>query len=372
MSADDPSFDGPERDFEDLYENAPCGYVSMLPDGSICRVNRTLLSMTGYAIDAVLGKPLRDFLPMAGRMFYETHFMPLLRLQGYCNEVALDLVKADGTRLQALANATLLKDGSEQPKLIRLIVLPATDRRRFERRLVQAQETLDEKVKALEQTSELREQFVSVLGHDLRNPLASIDSGVRMLSRTATDRDLKVLGLMRGSVSRMAALIDDVMDFARSRLGGGIGVELTDTDQLEAVLRQVVAELAVSHVDREIIVDIAFAGVVHCDASRIGQMVSNLLGNALTHGSKTEEVRLHASDTGGRLTINVVNGGFIPPEKLDRLFQPFIRGDTSGAKEGLGLGLFIASEIAKAHQGSLTATSIDGETRFVFRLDHRA
>lgn len=359
----------PNEDFEDLYENAPCGYLSMLPNGRIFKVNRTFLAWTGYDRDAIIGCPLRDFLPIAGRMFYETHFAPLLRIQGFYNEVALDVVKAGGNRIPMLANALERCDASGRLLFTRLTLFPAADRRRFERGLVDAQAASDEKIKSLEADSELREQFVAVLGHDLRNPLASIGGGIRMLARGATGKDAQVLELMQGSVTRMSALIDDVMDFARSRLGSGIGVELRETTQLEAGLEQVVAELRTVQPERDLIVDVGELGTVICDAARIGQMVSNLLGNALTHGSKIQPVRMLASSDGDVLEIQVINAGeAIASEKLERIFQPFIRGETSGVKEGLGLGLFIASEIARAHGATLKARSNAEETCFTFSM----
>ncbi|MBZ9657298.1 PAS domain-containing sensor histidine kinase [Phyllobacterium lublinensis] len=359
----------PNEDFEDLYENAPCGYLSMLPNGRIFKVNRTYLAWTGYSHDEIIGRPLRDFLPVAGKMFYETHFAPLLRIQGFYNEVALDIVTARGSRIPMLANALQRMDGSGQLLFTRLTLFPAADRRRFERGLVDAQAASNDKIKTLEADSELREQFVAVLGHDLRNPLASISGGIRMLERDAAGKDEQVLKLMQGSVTRMSALIDDVMDFARSRLGGGIGVELKPTDVLEAVLEQVVAELRTAEPDWVLTVSVGRLGTVICDAARIGQMVSNLLGNALVHGSKTQPVRLLASTKGGALEIEVVNAGeAIPSDQLERLFKPFIRGESSGAREGLGLGLFIASEIAKAHGATLVATSTPEETRFKFSM----
>ena len=94
-----------EEDLEDLYENAPCGYLSLRPDGRIVKANQTFCRWTGYAPDELIGKRLHDFLNIAGRIFYETHFAPLLRMQGFFNEVALDLVKKDGEPFPVLVNA---------------------------------------------------------------------------------------------------------------------------------------------------------------------------------------------------------------------------------------------------------------------------
>jgi phosphoserine phosphatase RsbU/P len=372
FSPDDPSegqVTSPAEDLEDLYENAPCGYLSMLPSGRIVKVNRTFVNWAGYEVEELLGKPLRDFLPIAGRMFYETHFAPLLRIQGFFNEVALDIVRRDGSRVPVLANALERRDASGELLFTRLTLFPAADRRRFERGLVEAQALSTQKIKSLEEASDLREQFVAVLGHDLRNPLASIASGIRMLSRDGIEKQAKVLALMSGSVTRMSGLISDVMDFARGRLGGGIGVQLKPSETLDETLGQVVAELQAAFPDRVIASHIGPTGTVTCDAPRLAQMASNLLGNALTHGSNSSPVRLGTSTAGGIFEFYVANSGDpIPQEKQARLFQPFFRGEESNVGEGLGLGLYIASEIAKAHKGTLAVISDADETRFTFSM----
>ena len=167
----------------------------------------------------------------------------------------------------------------------------------------------------------------------------------------------------------MSGLIDNLMDFARGRLGGGITLTRKDGVELRAVLDQVVSELRVGAPDREIVTDFARLGPVNCDATRTGQLVSNLLGNALSHGDPAQPVRMRAAVEEGSLVLSIANGGArIAPEAMERLFQPFFRGQVRPRQQGLGLGLHIASEIAKAHGGTLTAASSDDETRFTFQM----
>ena len=243
-----------EEDFEDLYENAPCGYLSLRPDGRIVKANQTFCRWTGYAPDELIGKRLHDFLNIAGRIFYETHFAPLLRMQGFFNEVALDLVKKDGEAFPVLVNAAERTDAEGQPQFIRLTVFNASDRRRYERELLKARDELKALTTTLEkrvaeavaeqlrsdtalnsqrEEAELREQFIAVLGHDLRNPLASIAAGHALSRESKLDEKAEaIILLMQKSVVRMASLIDNVLDFARGRLGGGITLTLS-TQPLE-------------------------------------------------------------------------------------------------------------------------------------------
>jgi signal transduction histidine kinase len=217
------------------------------------------------------------------------------------------------------------------------------------------------------ETSELREQFIAVLGHDLRNPLASIAAGTKLLTRGERDAG-PVLALMQQSVARMSALIDNVLDFARGRLGGGVSLNRA-TQPLEPVLNQVIAELRVSFPDSKIETKFDLTRPVVCDGGRIAQLFSNLLGNALTHGTAGSPVRVRATAEGSEFELSVANSGApIPPDAIDRLFHPFYRVSAQDFREGLGLGLYIASEIARAHGGTIDVTSSPQETRFTFRM----
>ena len=215
------------------------------------------------------------------------------------------------------------------------------------------------------ETSELREQFIAVLGHDLRNPLASIAAGTKLLLR-GNREPAPILALMQQSVARMSALIDNVLDFARGRLGGGISLNRTP-QPLKPVLDQVIAELRASYPASQIKTHFELTQEVDCDGGRIAQLFSNLLGNALTHGTQGSPVQVHATTKGGELELSVANSSQpIPPEAIIRLFQPFYRVSAQDAVQGLGLGLYIASEIARAHRGKIEVTSSAQETRFTF------
>ena len=220
------------------------------------------------------------------------------------------------------------------------------------------------------ETSELREQFIAVLGHDLRNPLASIAAGTNLLMR-GNREPAPILTLMQQSVARMSALIDNVLDFARGRLGGGVALNRA-TQPLEPVLDQVIAELRASYPASQIETQFDLVQQVDCDGGRIAQLFSNLLGNALTHGTPGSPVRVRATAKGDELELSVANlGDPIPPEAINRLFHPFYRVTAQDAPQGLGLGLYIASEIARAHGGKIEVASSAQETRFTFRMPLR-
>ena len=224
-----------------------------------------------------------------------------------------------------------------------------------------------------QETSALREQFIAVLGHDLRNPLAGIEGGMRLLKQEdLSERGDKVVSLIDGTVTRMAGLIENVMDFARGRLGGGITLDRSNAN-IATTLQQVVSELQSSHPDREIIAEIATQAVLNGDHIRLGQVFSNLLGNALMHGDSDTPIRASLRVDDEVLVLQSTNRGEpIPPEAMEMLFSPFSRGAVRSSLQGLGLGLYISSQIAQAHDGSLNAESSGRETTFTFRMPARA
>jgi PAS domain S-box-containing protein len=138
-----------EESADDLYENAPCGFFSTLEDGTIVRVNQTLLTWTGYRReDLVARKRIHDLLSPGDRIYYETHYAPLLRMQGAVREVAVEIVRADGGRLAVLLNSVLKGGSGDAPLLVRTTVFDATERREYERELLRARREAEERARA--------------------------------------------------------------------------------------------------------------------------------------------------------------------------------------------------------------------------------
>ena len=168
----------------------------------------------------------------------------------------------------------------------------------------------------------------------------------------------------------MSDLIQDVLDFARGRLGGGIPVALHAGDDLAGDLRQVLDEARLNHPQR-LIEDVSeIERPIACDCRRVAQLLDNILANALLHGDAAGPVRVRVRSDADGFVLSVRNQGQpIPDEKRVRLLQPFSRERGEEQGPGLGLGLYIAAEIAKAHAGSLTVESTDSDgTCFTFRM----
>lgn len=222
--------------------------------------------------------------------------------------------------------------------------------------------------------SGVQEQFIAILAHDLRNPVSALTSGLRMLERgVGGSADQELVSLMRASVNRMGLLIENLLDQARKRTGAGIVIERNWTTELGASLRQIGAELQAVAWDQRIEFEIDLGVPVNCDPPRVSQLLSNLLANAVTHGAPGAPIHVTAQATEKEFVLSVANSGKkIAEEMLPTLFLPFERGDDRPSREGLGLGLFISSEIAQGHGGTLNVVSDDAKTVFTFRMPNVA
>jgi PAS domain S-box-containing protein len=374
-----------QEDLEDLYENAPCGYVSTQPDGRICKVNATFVAWLKHSADKLLGRRLQDLLTIAGKIYYETHFAPLLRMQGFFNEVALDMVCQDGTRLPVLVNAVERRDVAGELLFIRMTVFNATDRRRYERELLAAREealqasaqlrdlnaTLEQRVAdevqermkveaALRQAQKMEAigQLTGGVAHDFNNLLTVIIGGLETIERQLEKlpdgpeiaRMRRARNMAVQAANRSATLTARLLAFSRrmpldpkpidaNRLVGGLA------DLLQRTLGETIA-----------LETIAAAGLwrAQADPGELENALVNLAVNARD-----------AMPKGGRLTIETGNasldeayvsamnepvqpgqyvliavsdtGTGMDKETLDRVFEPFFTTKEVGKGTGLGL-----------------------------------
>jgi signal transduction histidine kinase len=227
----------------------------------------------------------------------------------------------------------------------------------------------DTELKTEKHTALLREQFIGVLAHDLRNPLAALDGGVQLLQRKQLDdKAANIVGLMGASVRRMLDLVNDVVDLARGRMAGGISVRRDTETPLQPALQQVIDEMAFAFPNLKIDADLNAAGSVFADNARMAQLFSNLLGNAQSHGTKDAAIQVTTKIENDNFILSVLNSGLrIPDDLRAKLFQPYFRRGT-GTPGGLGLGLYISSEIARGHGGSIDVESSENETGFTVRI----
>jgi signal transduction histidine kinase len=213
-----------------------------------------------------------------------------------------------------------------------------------------------------EESAALRERLVAIVGHDLRTPLSSISMAAEILERSELPEVEKQLSKrIQSSAQRMMRMIDQVLDFARIRAGRSFELQLASAD-LHQICHAVVDELRMSRPDREILLTAEGDGHVLCDPDRIAQVLSNLIGNAVQHGTRGN-VRVSVRDAApDGVAIEVHNlGPPIPDAAQTRIFEAFHQEANAGANRSssLGLGLFIADQIVRAHGGAIGVRSPD-------------
>lgn len=299
---------------------------------------------------------------------YCSHHTPAM--YGFQSYISVPIIRKDGTFFGTLCSIDPKPAGLNTPEVISMFELFA-DLISFHLHAIDQLENTKKVLEEERKVAELREQFIAILGHDLRNPVATTKASTELLLEMTEDSSLKrIIEVIQATNFRMEGLIDNMLDFARGRMGGGITLNpALHQESLEDALKQVITEMQAMSGKHIFNTHIAIKQTVKCDAPRIAQLFSNLLGNAITHGAANSPVTVNAFTEEDEFVLRVSNkGDKIPEAAMQKLFQPFSRAEVKPGKKGLGLGLYIASEIARAHQGELKVSSSDEETSFSFHM----
>lgn len=298
---------------------------------------------------------------------YRDHHTP--RIYGFQSYFSVPIFRRDGSYFGTLCGLDPTPMKLSAPTTVSTLELFAqliSEQLETERVHAAAQtELLSER-----ETAELREQFIAILGHDLRTPLSAVHSGVELLGLRSKDPvSMPILQRMQRSVGRMSALVDDLVDFTRGRMGGGIALNLRRERSLDVQFGQVIAELREVHPEAEILALIQSGIDLRCDPVRLCQMLSNLVKNAIVHGTPNTPINVLITFTDRKFFMSVTNDGdALPPHVVQQLFKPFWRSPSSTSHEGLGLGLYIVAEIARSHEGTMEVSSLGGKVCFTFSM----
>ncbi len=263
------------------------------------------------------------------------------------------------------ANITIL----QRPLTIQLFLSGVRSAVRARRRQYQMRDLYRD----LERAVQLGDLFVGILGHDLRTPLGAIKMGAELIVRGSEDaRALRSAGRILTSADRMTRMIEQLLDFARVRQGRGLQLKVTFAN-FEEISRQVLQELGDANPQARFELSVSGNLMGNWDPDRLAQVVSNIVGNAVQHGAPGNPIRVELDGTeAGVVRLRCRNSGAIAAEALPSLFEPFTRSPRMRTgQKGLGLGLFIAREIARAHGGDIAVQS-DGATTFEITLPREA
>ncbi|MFL5294078.1 MAG: ATP-binding protein [Myxococcales bacterium] len=347
---------------ESLFAVAPFGMQIYDKSGRSLAVNQAFLDLFGSAPPpeySVLSDDIAErqgFLPLIRKAFAgETVRIPVT---WYDPRDLRSVRVAEGNRVAIDTTMFPIRDRQGEVTHVGVVFKDVT-------RDETAREELETERDLLSRTARFREQFIGVVGHDLRSPLAAIVASAGLILRHESLPAVvaKAAARIGSAGDRMGRMIRDLLDFTQARLGGGLPLSRRDVD-LASVVSQMVDEAAMGHPGRE--VSLTATGDLRgsFDPDRIAQLVGNLLENALTHGPPGARVTV-AAEGGDPVRIAVANpGGPIPAAEQEKLFLPFERASRTAASKGLGLGLFIVDQIARAHGGTVEVRSDELETRF--------
>ncbi|MFT3923245.1 MAG: PAS domain-containing sensor histidine kinase [Myxococcales bacterium] len=376
----------------ELYENAACGLLSTESNGAIVDVNRTFCEWLGFTREELIARRrMQDLLTVGGKIFHQTHWMPLLQMQGAVVEVQLEMVHAGGRALPVLVNAAR----RSQHGVVRddVAVFLLDDRRLYERELLLARKRAEELLESeraakeelarvlrergeeAQQRAILAEQLVGIVSHDLRSPLNAIVLNAAALHASGVSGvQARVASRIANSANRASRLIEDLLDFTQAQVGGGLRVTRR-TFEVPATIRESIDELKLAWPGRALQYTHDGPSEANADPDRLAQIVTNLVNNALNYGSTVGPIVIRsgiASQPAPVLTLCVHNQGEpIPSELLPHIFEALRRGaqESTVGSRSVGLGLYIVRQIARAHGGDVRVeSSRDAGTTFVVSI----
>ncbi|AHC35232.1 MULTISPECIES: PAS domain-containing sensor histidine kinase [unclassified Pseudomonas] len=375
MSTDQPLL----PDNQMLFDEAPCGLVVTKEDGTILRSNQTFSHSIGLDAQALIGRRFQDLLTMGGRIFHQTHWSPLMQMQGSVAEVKLDLVHHDKHIVTMLLNGVRREHASGA--FYELALFGTKDRDKYERELLNARKVAEDllrektaaesalrqaqaELKSAYEEAQLRaslaEQMVAIVSHDLKNPLTAIKMASGILAREErTTRESKMLGHISQSVNRAERMIADLLDLALARVGQGITLSPSTVD-LHAFVGASVDELRMTFPEATLVHQTVGTGNAWLDADRVQQIIGNLVANSVAYGDLQQPITITSRVEQDHAVVSVKNQGPVIPDSLmGVLFEPMIRGAKTGTdSRSVGLGLFIVREIVRAHNGVVSVNSM--------------
>ncbi len=339
---------------DSLMDHAPCGFVTIRDDGTIALINATLLAWLGYERGELEGRHVDLILPVASRIFYQTHVFPLLRLHKVVEEVYLPLRVRGGADIPMLINAT--RHEREGELVNDCVLVPMRQRARYEDEILQAK-------KVAEEASRLKDEFLATVSHELRTPLTAILGWVHLLQNRQHDpqRVAHAAEVIERNAHAQAQLIEDLLDVSRVILGKmRLDVQPLDVVPLiEAAIESVSPAATAKGVRIQKTLD-SGAGQISGDGARLQQVVWNLLANAVKFTPKGGRVQVRLERINSHVEIVVSDSGQgISPEFLPYVFDRFRQADQTFQRQqgGLGLGLSIVRHLVEQHGGEVSVHS---------------
>ncbi|WP_373521884.1 ATP-binding protein [Aquiflexum sp.] len=360
------------EDAEDLFQNAPFGYMSMREDGLIVNINATLLDWLDYERDEIVyQKPFQDLLGIGGKIYFETHIMPLLKMQGEVSEINIELKTKESTKLPTLINARRILDRSGYQPVYRFSVLDITQRKQYELELKKAREKAEHTVQRLKQINQDLEHFAYTASHDLQAPLNTISGLMSLLDQDGyfpDDSDgKKYFTLIKSNAKRMKLMIKDLLEYSKID-----GKEI----EFEEVSLNEVCGIALEMIENQVNENnatfiISELPKIEGEKIQLVRLFQNLFGNAIKYRSEAKPViKVEFDDKGDQISVFVKDNGMgFEQVHADQVFGFMKRLHTHDKIQGTGIGLSACKRILEIHGGTIGAKSEPGMgSTFYFTL----
>lgn len=343
-------------------------------DGTFQLVNQTLGGWLGYEPSELVGKKrFPDILSAGGRVFHQTHLLPLLVVQGSISEVKLDVRHRDGTSIPVLINA--VRHIQEDVTYDEFAVFIATDRHKYEKELVNARAQLREANQQLFETSRRKDEFLATLAHELRNPLAPMKSTVEVLKLKppVDEQTARCLTILTRQIGQMTHLVDDLMEATRVSQGK---IDLRKEFVSLSALVNTVVEATRPIIKAGHLITVTLPEedlLIEADPTRLTQILQNLLTNAAKYTLPGGKIWLSASVEESQVLFQIADSGIgLAAEDLPRIFEMFsqVQSAKQRSQGGLGIGLALVKGLVELHGGQIRAESggLGKGSRFSFNL----
>lgn len=349
-------------DLDPILDAAPCGFVTIDDAGIVQAANTTLANLLGAERSEIEGQHVDTLFSAPGRIFYSTHLFPLLRLHGRAEELYVPLRHRDGSDLPVLVNGVTRGEG--ESRVHDLVVVPMRQRNQLENQLIAARNEAQEAAAA-------KDRFLSIVSHELRTPLAGVSGYAELLLRERpgplTEKQRSYVERISDAARYQVRLIEDILDFA-GLVGERHSLEPTVVP-VEEVLARAVSMLAVRAGEEDRRIErhpIPAPGSVRADVRAVQQILLNLGANAIKYSPPDHDIRITAEEADSRVRLSVIDrGAGIAPDQIERIFEPFVQIDRhvgqTNARRGVGLGLSISRDLARAMGGDIDVQSVPGQ-----------
>ena len=362
----------PVETAEELYENAPCGYVSFTTDGTIFNINNTLLSWLGFSKKEVINiKKFNSLFKIGGKIFFETHFFPLIRIQGFIKEINFDIVRKDQSTFPGLLNVNEIAGAGAGPKTYRATVFDITDRKVYENELLEAK-------KKAESASRAKAEFLSTISHEIRTPLNAILGIGNLIQKTPlNEQQEEYARILLLSSESLLGLVNNLLDLSKIE-AKKVKLEQKPFDLADLVEVLVTSfEVKASEKGIDLLTDFEedLPRDLIGDQVKLNQILTNLLGNAIKFTDsgyvklKITTIEKEANNAVLRFEVSDTGMG-IPEDKLETIFSEFAQAsyEVNLNYGGTGLGLTISQKLLQLYDSEMRLESEKGKGS-VFSFD---